>query len=46
MDEDKEKKEGQSQRNVDDKSRSSAWNPDDGIVLEWWGRAEGLDDNQ
>ena len=27
-------------------SQSSAWNPDYGIVLEWWGRAEGLDDEQ
>lgn len=25
---------------------SNAWNPDDGIVLEWWGRAEGISDEQ
>lgn len=25
---------------------SNAWNPDEGIVLEWWGRAEGLSDEQ
>ena len=25
---------------------SNAWNPDEGIALEWWGRAEGLSDEQ
>lgn len=24
----------------------NSWNPDDGIVLEWWGRAEGISDEQ
>ena len=27
-------------------NRFCAWNPDDGITLEWWGRAEGLEDEQ
>ncbi len=26
--------------------KSCAWNPEDGITLEWWGRAEGLEDKQ
>ncbi len=21
-----------------------AWKPEDGVVLEWWGRAEGIDE--
>lgn len=25
---------------------SQAYNPEDGIVFEWWGRAEGLSDEQ
>lgn len=24
--------------------RSCAWKPEDGVVLEWWGRAEGIDE--
>lgn len=26
--------------------KGCAWDPEDGIVLEWWGRAEGLSDEQ
>ena len=29
-----------------DESRSSAWSPDDDIVLEWAGRAEGISEEQ
>ena len=25
---------------------SCAWNPDDEITLEWWGRAEGINEEQ
>lgn len=35
MEEDKED-------NKDD--NSCAWKPEDGVVLEWWGRAEGIDE--
>ena len=30
----------------DEESLSSAWSPDDDIVLEWAGRAEGISEDQ
>lgn len=29
---------------VDSDTISCAWKPEDGVVLEWWGRAEGMDE--
>lgn len=31
---------------LEEEIKGCAWDPDDGIVLEWWGRAEGLSDEQ
>ncbi len=31
---------------VEDKELSSAWSPDDDVVLEWAGRAEGMSEEQ
>jgi hypothetical protein len=31
---------------IEEEIKGCAWNPEDGIVLEWWGRAEGLSDEQ
>lgn len=33
-------------KNEEEPIKGCAWDPEDGIVLEWWGRAEGLSDEQ
>ncbi len=29
---------------IDSDDISCAWKPEDGVVLEWWGRAEGIEE--
>ncbi len=41
QEEEKEKKEEKTEEVI-----YGSWSPDDGIVLEWMGRAEGLSDEQ
>lgn len=43
MSEEKEKK---NEEQKDDDVIYGSWSPDDGVVLEWMGRAEGLSDEQ
>ncbi len=45
MSEEKESKEDKS-KNKEDEIIYGSWSPDDGIVLEWMGRAEGISDEQ
>ena len=45
-DEDKKDKDTAEKNSGNDEIIYGSWSPDDGVVLEWMGRAEGLSDEQ
>ena len=38
--------EKETEKKEDEENIYGSWSPDDGVVLEWMGRAEGLSDEQ